>query len=109
MADRNALLHDPRRRNLAILALIAALMSGLAVLALMHQASLVAPKYTPTTVFPGLASHHHAVARIRVVSKKYGAFDVAFKPSAGWVLPGQHDYPASFSEVRKTIVGMASL
>ncbi len=72
MADPNAFLHDPRRRNLAILAVVAAIMVVLAALALLHQASLVAPKYTPRAFFPDLAAsepsgrpHPHRVEEVR--------------------------------------------
>lgn len=109
MADSNALSHDPRRRNLAILGVVAVVMVVLAALALWHQASLVAPKYTPHAFFPNLAGRNRDVARIHIVSKKYGAFDVTFNPSSGWVLPAKHNYPAQFSLVRGTIVGMAGL
>lgn len=109
MADPNALLHDPRRRNLAVLAIVAAIAVALAGLALWHQASLVAPRYTPQAFFPDLPAHNREIARIHIVSKTFGALDVAFKPSAGWVLPAQSDYPADFSQVRSTIVGMAGL
>ncbi len=109
MADPNAFLHDPRRRNLAVLAVVAVAMVALAALALWHQASLVAPKNTPHTFFPDLASHNRQVARIQIDSKKYGPVDIAFKPSTGWVLPSQHDYPADFAQVRKTVVGMSGL
>lgn len=109
MADPNAFLHDPRRRNLAILAGVAAIMVVLAVLSLMHQAALVAPKYTPRPVFPNLAHQSRQVARIHIESKKYGAVDVAFKPSTGWVLPNLHDYPAEYATVHKTLVAMAGL
>ena len=109
MADPNALLHDPRRRNLAVLAIVAVAMVGFAALALWHQASLVAPKYTPHRFFPGLAEHNRAVARIHIDSKAHGSFDIAFKPSVGWVLPGRRDYPADVNTVRETIIGMGSL
>jgi hypothetical protein len=109
MADPNAFLHDPRRRNLAVLAVVALVMVGLAAWALQYQASLVAPKYPVETFFPGLADEARNVARIHIESQKYGALDIAFKPSAGWVLPAQHDYPADFNQVRTTIVGMSGL
>ena len=109
MADPNAFLHGPRRRNLAILTAAAALSVALAVLSLSHQASLVAPKYAPTEFFPGLSAKMRDVALIRVESKKAGRFEIAFKPSAGWVLPSMHDYPADFDQGRTTLVGMAGL
>ncbi len=107
MAD--AIFHDPRRRKLIILGAAAVVTVALAALALWHQASLVAPKYTPRSFFPHLAAQNRDVARIHVASKKYGAFDVVFKPSSGWVLPARHDYPAAFATVRGTVVGMAGL
>lgn len=109
MADAPTFLNDPRRRNLGILAIAAAISVALAALALWHQAALVAPRYTPHAFFPDLAAHNREIARIHIVSKKFGAFDIAFKPSGGWVLPGRHDYPADFTQVRSTIVGMAGL
>lgn len=109
MADPNALLHEPRRRNLAILAGAALISILLAALALWHQSALLAPKYTPQTYFPGLAAQSPNIVHIRVASTKFGSFDVVFRPETGWVLPGMHDYPANFVQVRKTIVGMSGL
>jgi hypothetical protein len=109
MASLNAVLHDPRRRNLAILAVVAVVMVALATAALMHQAALVAPKYTPRSFFPKLAQKSQAVARIHIESKKYGDVDIAFQPVAGWVLPDHHDYPADYDQVKKTLVGMGAL
>lgn len=113
MASRNATLlflpKDPRRRNLAVLAIAAAVSIALAVLALWHQAALVAPKYAPESFFPNLSTQIRNVARIHIVSKANGALDIAFEPSKGWVLPSMHNYPANFDEVRTTLIGMAAL
>jgi hypothetical protein len=100
---------DPRRRNLAVLAALALASVLLAVLALDRRAAEVAPKYPPQAYFPGLAGKLGEVTRIHIESKKDGAFDVTFVPMKGWVLPGRSNYPASFEEVRKTLVGMAAL
>lgn len=100
---------DPRRRNLAILIGIAAVCALLALLGLHRQASIVAPKYAQTEFLPGFAAHVREAQRIHIVSKKNGAFDVAFKPNKGWVLPQKNDYPASFEEVNKTLVALAAL
>ncbi len=100
---------DPRRRNLAILTAVALVSVLLAFLALHRQAAEVAPKNAETEFFPGLAARVHDAARIHIVSKKNGAFDVVFKPIKGWVLPQKNDYPASFAEVNKTLVGLAAL
>jgi hypothetical protein len=109
MADTGKMFADPRRRNLAIFAGVAIVCALLALLGLHRQASVVAPKYAQTEFLPGFAAHVHEAARIHIVSKKNGAFDVAFKPSKGWVLPQKNDYPASFEEVNKTLVALAAL
>ncbi|MGN6517377.1 MAG: DUF4340 domain-containing protein, partial [Rhizomicrobium sp.] len=49
------------------------------------------------------------VARIHIVSKAHGAFDITFSPRRGWVLPQHSNYPASFEQVQRTIVGLAAL
>ena len=64
---------------------------------------------SPNPSFPNLIAHERGVARIHIESHKYGAFDIDFKPSSGWVLPSEHDYPADFTLVRTTLVGMAGL
>jgi hypothetical protein len=107
--DLKALFSDPRRRNLAVLAALALVSVLLAVLALDRRAAEVAPKYSPQATFPGLAGKLSEVTRIHVESRKSGAFDVTFVPMKGWVLPGRSNYPASFEEVRKTLVGLAAL
>lgn len=109
MSAMKAILADPRRRNLAVLAAIAAASVGMAVWGLERQAAEVAPKYVETEFLPGFAAHIREAARIHIQSKKNGAFDVVFKPNKGWVLPGKSDYPASFEEVNKTLVGLAAL
>lgn len=107
--DLKALFSDPRRRNLAVLAGLALVGVLWAAIALNHRAAEVAPKYPPHEFFPGLAAKVDDVTRIHVVSAKSGAFDVVFVPMKGWVLPGRGNYPASFEDVRKTLVGMAAL
>jgi len=105
----NAFLADPRRRNLAVLGGIAVLSVALAMCSVYEQSASVAPRTAPTEFFPGLAGHVRQAARIHIVSRKNGAFDVVFKPSKGWVLPSKGDYPASFAEVNKTLVTLAAL
>jgi hypothetical protein len=103
------LFSDPRRRNLTILAALAFVSVLLAALALDRRADEVAPKYPPQAYFPGLAANLGEITRIHIESRKSGAFDVTFVPAKGWVLPGRSNYPASFEEVRKTLVGLAAL
>jgi len=108
MADLKTLLHDPRRRNLAILGAVAIASVLLAVLALGLQQRETAPRYKVESFFPNLASRERAIARIHIASNK-GSFDVVFKPYRGWVLPSRNDYPASFDRVNETVVGLAGL
>ncbi|HEY5047964.1 MAG TPA: DUF4340 domain-containing protein [Rhizomicrobium sp.] len=104
----NEFFADPRRRNLSILAGVAVLTIVLALLALWGQAGEMAPHYKPHTFFPQLPSEVSAISSIRIQSKK-GTVVVAFKPEKGWVVDSQGDYPASFEELRQTIIGMAEL
>ena len=99
--------NDPRRRNLAILALIAVVTSLLALVTLLQQARETAPHYREETFFPGLAAHAGDVAHIRIASKA-GEIDLALK-RAGWVIANHDDYPASFDQVHQTVVAMAAL
>jgi hypothetical protein len=101
-------LSDPRRRNLSALGAAAVLMIVLAALALWSQAREVAPHYEPHTFFQRLPSQIRQVSRIHVQSKK-GTIDVAFKPYRGWVVESQGGYPASFDQLRQTVIGMAEL
>lgn len=107
--DLTLLLSDPRRRNLAVLAAATLITVTMAFGALWQQAGLGQPAYAPQEFFPGFAKHVREAARIHVVSKTGGAFDVAFTPEKGWVLPGRSDFPASFDLVRRTLVGLAAL
>ncbi|HEY5347988.1 MAG TPA: DUF4340 domain-containing protein [Rhizomicrobium sp.] len=99
---------DARLRRLGLLAAAALLLVGLAVFALHRETSEGARAYQPTEFLPGLAAHLGEVARIHFASKN-GAFDVDFTPERGWTLPGHDDYPASYDEVHRTLVGLAAL
>jgi hypothetical protein len=107
--DLTKLLSDPRRRSLAVLAAAAFVAVLLAAAALWQQAGLDEPVYGPREFFPGFVKHLREAARIHIVSKSGGAFDVAFVPEKGWVLPGRSDFPASFDLVRRTLVGLAAM
>jgi len=107
MAD-TATLSDPRRRNVMWLAIVALVLVALAVFALWRQSAEVAPKYHAHPLFPDLAHHAREVARIHIESKT-GKIDVVFLPMKGWVVTSHNDFPASFEEVNKTVIGVASL
>lgn len=104
----NDLLADPRRRNLAVMGAIALVSVLLAIWAVYAQSASLAPKNARTEFFPGFAQHVRQAARIHI-AKKTGSFDVVFKPSKGWVLPGKNDHPASYVEVNKLLVGLAAM
>lgn len=106
-----AYFYSSRNRNLAALAGVAVASVVLAFLALHHRQSVMAPTHAPQLVFPGLAHalNNGAVTHIRISSKKGGTFDVAFAPTKGWVLPDRMNYPASFEEVKKTLVALAAM
>jgi hypothetical protein len=99
---------DRRLRNLFCLGGAALVLVLLAVLALRRESSEGAHAYRQTGFLPRLAMHLREVARIHIVSRG-GAFDVDFTPDRGWTLPGHDDYPASFDEVHRTLVGLAAL
>lgn len=107
--DINAFLSDRRRRNLAILAGATIIAVLLALVALWQQANIGRPTYASEQFFPGLARHVRDAARIHIVSKSGGTFDIAFMPEKGWVVPSRADFPASFDLVRRTLVGLAAL
>jgi len=103
---------DPRRRTLAVLAGVAIVCVALAALALWRQSSELAPAGGGSLFVPDLASHMRQATRIHVASKK-GSFDVVFHPNRSgrspWVIAQKGDYPASFSEVNKTLLDLAGL
>ncbi|HEX4860381.1 MAG TPA: DUF4340 domain-containing protein [Rhizomicrobium sp.] len=107
-----SMLSDPRRRNLAYLAGAAIVSILLALFALYEQSAQTSPPSSRSEVFPGLAARIHQVAHIHIVSNK-GAFDVNFRPNRGavapWLIAQKSDYPASYQEVNKTLVGLAAM
>jgi len=107
----NEVFTDRRRRQVAILLAVAVLSGLAAYFALHRRAAQVAPRYEAKLLFPGLAHAVNAlqVTHIRIVSKAGGAFDIDFVPQKGWVLPDRNNYPASFEEVKRALVAMASM
>lgn len=99
---------EPRRLNLMILGTAALVSLVLAAFALEQRAAQGQPHYTPTEVLPGFAANVKNAALIQVAGHD-GAFDVAYTPDKGWVLPGRGNFPADFDEVRHTLIGLATL
>jgi hypothetical protein len=99
---------ETRRRNLVILGSAALVSLVLAAFALEQRAAQGQPHYIPTEVLPGFAANVKNAALIQVASHD-GAFDVAYTPDKGWVLPGRGNFPADFDQVRHTLIGLATL
>ncbi len=104
----NEFFADRRRRDLAILAAVALVTTLFAIFAVQRENAQMAQRYTPETYFPNLAYELRNATRIHVEGKK-GAFDVAFTPGKGWVMPQHYGYRASLDQVRQTLVGLAAL
>ena len=50
-----------------------------------------------------------ATSRTSMSRRRHGSFDVVFKPGKGWVIASRNrTIPASFAEVNRTVVGLAS-
>ena len=107
--DFAQLFSDPRRRTLSMLAGATFIAVVLALLAIWQQSSHDQPTTVSQEFLPGFVQQVREAARIHIVSKSGGTFDVAFVPDKGWVLPGRSDFPASFDLVRRTLVGLAAL
>ncbi|HWD48517.1 MAG TPA: DUF4340 domain-containing protein [Rhizomicrobium sp.] len=103
------ILKDRRKRNLAILGGLALISVVLAVLSLHREAATTTPKRVEETFFPQLPGQAKKIARIRVASRAHGTFDVVFDPQRGWILPEHGNYPASFDQLKMTVVGIAAL
>ena len=99
--------HDPRRRNLAIFGGITALFVVLAVVAVIQQASSLAPKFAQRPFFPGLTDRINDVAEIAIVSKS-GTFHVRLTQGK-WVVVEKGGFPADAAQARSVAVGVADL
>jgi hypothetical protein len=100
---------DPRRRNLAVLVGVAVVSIILAIFALAQQAHETGGGMKPMLLFPKLDDRIRQITRIHIASREHGAFDMVFNPRMGWVLPQHSDYPASFEQMRSTVVGLTNL
>jgi hypothetical protein len=99
--------HDTRRRNLMILGGITALFVALAVIAVLQQASSLAPTFEPRPFFPDLAEHVNDLGEITITTKA-GAFHVRLNQGK-WVVVEKDGFPADASQVRSVGVGVAVL
>ena len=108
MGRFETLLADERRRNLAIMAAVAALSILFAFIAVKLETGEVSANNIPETFLPEIVLQIRDIADIHVESGK-GHFDVRLVPGRGWVLPQRGNYPASFDQVRQILVGLAAL
>ncbi len=106
-----AFFHGRRDRRLMALLAVAILSIAGALGALYYREAVLAPRYQTMKVFPYLEHmlNKGDVTRIYIVSKKYGAIQIAFVPQKGWVLPERGNYPASFETVKETLVAIAAM
>ncbi len=109
--DVRSLLTERRPRNLAILAGLALLAVAAAFLALLGPHSEPAAEAGGRLFFPHLReeANQNAIAKIHIVSKKDGAFDIVFLPDRGWVLPSRANFPVSYEQVQRTVTGLSEL
>jgi hypothetical protein len=98
---------DPRRRNLMILGGITALFVVLAIIAVLQQASSVAPKFEERSFFPGLTDTINNVGEIAIQSKS-GAFHVKLNQGK-WSVAEKGGFPADAAQARSVAAGMAGL
>ena len=98
---------DTRRRNLMILGGTTALFVVLAVVAVLQQASSLAPKFEPRPFFPDLAEHVNDLGEIAITTKT-GAFHVKLTQGK-WVIVEKDGFPADAAQVRSVGVGVAVL
>jgi hypothetical protein len=99
---------DFRRRNLMVLGAATFASVVLAAVALVHETHQTEVRFIPGPFLPGFSVRVKDSARIHVVSHS-GQFDVVYNPASGWTLPAKGNYPADFNQVRRTLLGLASL
>lgn len=99
---------DFRRHNLMVLGAAAFASVILAAVALVHETRETEVRFTPGPFLPGFSAQVKNSARIQVISHT-GQFEVVYNPATGWTLPAKGNYPADFNQVRRTLLGLASL
>ena len=97
-----------RLKSLTYLAAATGVAVLLAAIAVWQRASTGEPDFKPVRMFPALANALKDVATIQIETKQ-AAFNVSRTASGDWKLPDKANYPADFSAVRKTILGLSEL
>lgn len=97
-----------RQRALGWLAGATAFLALCAILAQWQRYAAGESAFTPERLFPALESRADDVTTIQVETKE-AAFNVALTADGKWILPDKGNYPADFNQVRRLVLGLASL
>ena len=97
-----------RLRSLTYLAAVTGIAVLLAGVAVWQRTSSGESDFNTVHMFPALANALKDVATIQIETKQ-AAFNVSRTASGDWKLPDKDNYPADFSAVRKTILGLSEL
>jgi Domain of unknown function (DUF4340) len=111
MSSRSGFLHTPRGRLLAGLTGATAFVILLTAFALVREARLSAPDFTPEPVFRNLAVQLADAAAVSIVSKT-GTIDIVRSgdvKTGHWVIPAAHGYRADAEHLRRLFLGLAEL
>jgi hypothetical protein len=65
-------------------------------------------EFAPVRMFPGLEEKADAVASVEIEAPN-AAFNVVKRSDGKWIVPDKGNYRADFNQVRRTVLGLASL
>lgn len=97
-----------RIRALTWLAAITGLLVVFAVIAQWQRSAAGHTAFEPVAMFPSLEDKAEAVALIEVEAQS-GTFTLRRDATGKWVVPEKGDYKADFNEIRRAVLGIASL
>lgn len=97
-----------RRRALGWLAGATAFLVLCAILAQWQRYAAGEASFTPERLFAALEDKADDVATIQIETKD-AAFNVVRTAEGKWVLPDKGNFPADFNQVRRLVLGLASL
>jgi len=102
-----AVMVDTRRRNLLILGGVTLLFVLLALIAVYQRAALLAPKFAPRALFPGLTGQLTGLNEVEVASKT-GTIHIR-KMDGRWLVTERDSFPADVMIVNSAGDGLAGL
>jgi hypothetical protein len=97
-----------RIRALTWLAGVTALLVVFAIIAQWQRASLGQSEFTAVRMFPGLEAQAERIASIHIEARGV-SFSVVRSDAGKWSVPEKGNYGADFNEIRRTVLGLASL